>query len=412
MAMVVEKCSSRSRIAAAKVGVQGSYSLLAVSAFVPLLEQASAPAAPNLALMALLGSVSGNLMSNVVQGTRDRAVSRLSAEVKEEDVRAAVDDLIDKGLAVDAASEALGPKWDAYADQVLAEIKALGGAPKTPEVIQRIRTVYKRVQLSGGTFQAPQPGGVAVEGGLHLHVRPEDLSRLLSQLSQLQGQPESEIEPLPQRDALRVVRRAESVEITREANAAAPVPDDRRAWLERQVRDKTFERLDTTFVPLAGALDAVRLQVAIIHYQGEGPQQKRERETIPDVRQAFERYPCFALLGDPGGGKTTVLQRLALEGYRAALQDETRRVPLYVRLSLHRQGDPAAFLAAEWRRQGHERALGRTWEQALAAESVLLLADGLNKMPRALLTKQMDAWGTWVEDGSRILPGDWVGVLA
>ena len=62
-----------------------------------------------------------------------------------------------------------------------------------------------------------------------------------------------------------------------------------------------------------------------IEVRGEGPQRQIERVPLPDIRSAVERHPVFILLAQPGAGKTTVLQRLALDQALARLHDPARR---------------------------------------------------------------------------------------
>ena len=254
---------------AARLGVQGGYALLAVSALVPLLNATGDPTALQAALAGLIGGVGANLLSNTLQGARDgllmrlrkpkqaipldAALRRLASHTREDAVRAALDALIDQAQAVDAAAEALGDEWDAYAGQVEREIETLGSAPQTSAVIRRIRAVRASGPLP------PQDIHIAARGGLMVHhgnviVIPGagDLPSLLARLGSVLGQEDSRIEGLPERDQVRVVAGADHAAIAREAMEAAPPPRNPRAWMERQALREAFSRWETYFVPLAG----------------------------------------------------------------------------------------------------------------------------------------------------------------
>jgi formylglycine-generating enzyme required for sulfatase activity len=292
--------------AGATLGVRGGYALLVAGAFYPLWQQTGGdPVALRLALLGILGNVSGNLLSNVIQGTHDsllgglgrgrrgespqdgpeQAVHRLLEEREDNEVRAAIDDLVDQSQAVDVAAETL---------------------------------------------------------------------------------------------------------------CAMPPPDDRREWLERKALDQVFAAWKSKFVPLSG-VETLPVDVALVRTEGEGALQRRVLDSIPDLRQAFERHERFALLGDPGGGKTTLLRRLALEGLHACVQDEGARIPLYVDLSGHRESKPVDFLLQQWRDQDYERGLGESLDDVLRRGGLLLLADALNEMPRERMHDQVTAWHTWLQ---------------
>ena len=83
------------------------------------------------------------------------------------------------------------------------------------------------------------------------------------------------------------------------------------------------------------------------------------------------------LLGDPGGGKTTTLLRLASHLLEKAQQDPRQGIPLFLRLGLWTtEGQPLAdFIAAEL------GPLGTHLDSLLRQKRAALLLDGLNELP-------------------------------
>jgi formylglycine-generating enzyme required for sulfatase activity len=112
----------------------------------------------------------------------------------------------------------------------------------------------------------------------------------------------------------------------------------------------------------------------------------RTVETVNDLREVVRRGGVV-LIGDPGSGKTTTLQRLAYEFAVEAAEtlektpDEAVLLPLYVPLGAYNGG-------------GLEKHFAAYWIPSLAADlskQVVLLLDGLNEMPREY-TSEVDAW--------------------
>ncbi|HID63173.1 MAG TPA: NACHT domain-containing protein, partial [Anaerolineae bacterium] len=133
-----------------------------------------------------------------------------------------------------------------------------------------------------------------------------------------------------------------------------------------------------------------------------------ERARFDDLAQAVEQATDedgrplhrFALLGEPGAGKSTALRKLALQAVRTRLADPTAPFPLFVRLSDHRSGSPAEFLAAEWQRTYGDEA----WQKVLHPGSgrsplrVWLFADGLNEMSPDGYHDRVAAWRRFLRD--------------
>jgi hypothetical protein len=109
-------------------------------------------------------------------------------------------------------------------------------------------------------------------------------------------------------------------------------------------------------------------------------------ESFAELREGIRKYKRVALIGDPGAGKTTTLERLAYE-LAADAVDEAGQIrtekplPLFVRLGAYTGGDFAAFL---------QSFLGGLVLQDYLPQRILLLLDGLNEMPQGYLPKVED----------------------
>jgi formylglycine-generating enzyme required for sulfatase activity len=101
-------------------------------------------------------------------------------------------------------------------------------------------------------------------------------------------------------------------------------------------------------------------------------------ETLDELREGLRSYRRVALIGDPGAGKTTTLERLAYE-YAITAAEETAEpykepLPLFVRLGAYTGEDFTAFL---------ESSFSGLHLRDYLPNRVVLLLDGLNEMPPA-----------------------------
>lgn len=109
-------------------------------------------------------------------------------------------------------------------------------------------------------------------------------------------------------------------------------------------------------------------------------------ESLDELREGLRNYRRVALIGDPGAGKTTTLQRLAYE-YAAAAAEESEEpyqlpLPLFVRLGAYTGEEFTQFL---------ESSFGGLHLRDYLPDRVVLLLDGLNEMS-PVHHSQIDDW--------------------
>lgn len=109
-----------------------------------------------------------------------------------------------------------------------------------------------------------------------------------------------------------------------------------------------------------------------------------------DIAGIVEQYPRFVLLGEPGSGKTTTLQQLALDAVRAQPSAMTR-VPLPLLVHLADWDDRAElkdFIASQWPLESDPFKL-------MAEGDIVLYLDGLNEIG-SQHSRKLSALRTWL----------------
>jgi formylglycine-generating enzyme required for sulfatase activity len=181
---------------------------------------------------------------------------------------------------------------------------------------------------------------------------------------------------------------------------------NQQAYLLSLTVQREYQIWATRFIPLAAQMDVRRavegldMPIAFSEFriprEGEGLEARVTSVPLPDITEAIHKHAAFVILGEPGAGKTTTLQKIAFEAARALLAGGQGRVPLFVRLSQQGERDPFSFLRDEW-----ELRTGTDLADTLPAGCVLLLADGVNELPRDERAERLKAW--------RLFAADWTG---
>ncbi len=174
-------------------------------------------------------------------------------------------------------------------------------------------------------------------------------------------------------------------------------------YLTRFILGETYARWDRYYLPLAGQL----LEAPIRLNDRADPGIGAGGLALKDVREAIQGYgkTRLVILGEPGAGKTTTLQRfardLALERLREPI---TGKLPVFVNLANFGPGYtlPADFLRVQWETTG----LGLAYGETVAAGQVCFLLDGVNQMPADDRPQRIEAWRRWALSDNDLPPGN------
>ena len=157
--------------------------------------------------------------------------------------------------------------------------------------------------------------------------------------------------------------------------------------LQRWVRDWDTRDVRLDFTPLLMLMEDRRRDTSY----GEGP----KPIALNNLNEALEReeHPVFLLKGAPGGGKTTLLKRLAFD----LCAHGEPRIPILIELGNHRGANtPDEWLNRYWRANFPEMPC---LSELSSSQEILWLLDGLNELPdepTAPKPDKIEAWREWL----------------
>ena len=123
-------------------------------------------------------------------------------------------------------------------------------------------------------------------------------------------------------------------------------------------------------------------QVCVLRKIGKDGQLRQEKQPFEDAVKEIRRIKRAALLGDPGGGKTTILGKLAVDLAADALQHQSASIPLLILL---REWTDASqplsdYIVSQLTDQVDDDPSGYL-DRLLREKRAALLFDGLNELP-------------------------------
>jgi len=319
--------------------VESAYALLAASAWLPLLAAyAQDPGPATTALVTITASIGSNLVANLVQRAHDRAHGgeQVAAQARENaGTRAELDAVLHATQALEAAREALGECWDDFARLLAQEVATLPGRSSLTVTLGDGTVVGGSVvagnlAMTGSTFAGRNQvtiqgdGNVAGNGSASTVIKTGDHS------------PVTFVEGAPGRDEAHQQERALCAYLERLAVECNVLHlrgmDPRAADVTRQETMSlaaVYTALDTgRHVPLSDEeLAAMKeRERPTLEFVGEGRRGERPQRPLSAL-EAASRFDRLVLLGDPGAGKSTFVNHLALRLAQAARHRLSTAVP-------------------------------------------------------------------------------------
>ena len=163
-------------------------------------------------------------------------------------------------------------------------------------------------------------------------------------------------------------------------------------YLTQFILGKTYSHWERFYLPLAGYLH-MNPTMRLSDRSDQGMSQAGIK--VDDIRQALTHYKKtrLVILGEPGCGKTTTLNRLALELAHERLRDPlSSRLPIRLDLFTYDSDQhPGDFLQKEWEQTG----LAGSYGEALISDQICFLLDGVNQMSSQHRSRDIDRWAHW-----------------
>jgi formylglycine-generating enzyme required for sulfatase activity len=174
------------------------------------------------------------------------------------------------------------------------------------------------------------------------------------------------------------------------------------AYLERL---KLEELLSTEkYTPMGGSTEqrqhrAEMRAVFELLPMGKDSKVQQESRRFENAVEEIHRIRRAVLLGEPGGGKTTTIWKLAADLVEAALQDREAPIPLLIRLGRWTEADQPlhAFIAAQL------GDLGDHLDLLLSEKRAALLLDGLNELPASQHQEKYPQVQRFIEQHPKLL---------
>ncbi|HAD07507.1 MAG TPA: hypothetical protein DCE76_10165 [Anaerolineaceae bacterium] len=190
-----------------------------------------------------------------------------------------------------------------------------------------------------------------------------------------------------------------------EAQRSADSLHREQVYLARFILDHNYSRWEREYLPLSGRLMEPGPLTTLRLRDSQDPSLSQAGEKLDDLRDAITKYgrTRFVILGEPGCGKTTTLERLALDVAHQRLNNpHSAKIPLRVDLDFFNKTpiDPDKFLREEWQKTG----LLVSYDDCVLAGEVCFLLDGVNQMPFDDRPDRIERWRRWVHD---LKAGNW-----